>query len=269
MPATAYYADKISSLSELFGSDVSLSGGAISVRGICYPIVDDVIILLPYERCPDAVKVALDRRRSGADSRTDEGGEFARDIQNSFGAEWREYPTILPEHRQEFSAYFDLIDVSALRNSRVGDLGCGSGRWSHFLAPHCREIVLVDFSESIFVSRENLRPSRHAIFFMGDLTALPFQADCFDFAFCLGVLHHLPVSALQAVRKLAPLAPTWLIYLYYSLDHRPFHERALLAGVTVVRKVLSNIESAWLRRRIAKLLAICVPWPAIGPVHTA
>ena len=82
---------------------------------------------------------------------------------------------------------------------------------------------------------------------MGDLTRLPFRDHFADFLFCLGVLHHLPVDALEQLWRLARCSRKLLIYLYYALDNRPFYYRVLLAVVTPVRLLLSRIRNPIVR----------------------
>ena len=226
-----YYADKVGSLQEIFGvRDIEVKADRLRVGPVEFPIVDDVIDL-----------IATPRRE----------GELAEDIQYTFGAEWRAHGQILPEHAAEFAQYFDLVDLASLKDMRVCDLGCGSGRWSYFLKDRCRELVLVDFSEAIHVARQNLRGANHCLFFKADIVALPFADDCADFIVCLGVLHHLPVPCLDAVRRLRRLAPRLLIFLYYALDNRPWFFRALLRPVNVTRRVLSGIRSPLFRGAFA------------------
>lgn len=243
-----YYGNKIASLQNIFGTtDVELKESALRVGFKNYPIVNEVIVL-------------------------DSPGDhpmlpFAEDIQYTFGAEWQEHRDVLPEHAGEFARYFDLVDLSSLKNSRVCDLGCGNGRWSTFLKEKCRELVLVDFSEAIFVARENLRGADHCLFFKGDITRLPFAADSADFAFCLGVLHHLPVPCLEAAKRLKAYAPRLLIFLYYALDNRPVYFRAILGWVTAVRAVLANIRSPFFRRSFSLFGAVFMYWPLIALGH--
>ncbi|MBL0059824.1 MAG: hypothetical protein IPP35_12165 [Elusimicrobia bacterium] len=154
----SYYADKLPALRDLFGTeDLRLVDGGIEVRGRSYPVLGDVILLPdPREYSAQVRRVLWDSR--GGPSRAD----FAEDIQFSFGEEWKQYPRILPEHGREFDAYFDLVDRASLRGARVCDLGCGIGRWSHFIKDHCRELVLVDFSDAIFVAEKicGIAPTR-------------------------------------------------------------------------------------------------------------
>ena len=258
-----YYADKIDSLKDIFGArDVRVAPGRLLVDGRAYPIVDDVIVLLPPSRCPDAVRLTL---HPGAAAPGDAPAPpLAGDIQFTFGAEWQRFPRILPEHGIEFSQYFDLVDVPGLAGRRVCDLGCGIGRWSWFLKDACRELVLVDFSEAIFVARHNLASAPNALFFLGDLTQLPFRPDFADLVVCLGVLHHLPTCALDEVRALGRFSPTLLVFLYYALDNRPRSWRALLAFVTALRLRLSRVHSARARSGATWALALGVYLPLVA-----
>jgi SAM-dependent methyltransferase len=146
----------------------------------------------------------------------------------------------------------------------VADLGCGSGRWSVFLRDVAGALVLVDFSDAIFVARKNLHDAPHAVFFMADLMQLPFRDDCFDLAFSIGVLHHLPVPCLAAVRRIGRLAPQLLVYLYYALDNRPFFYRAMFHPVNAARRVMSRVHSELVRRAFARSLTWAVYVPLIG-----
>jgi len=263
--SVAYYGDKLASLRDIFGSTrVALDGDSLRVEGRRYPIVDEVIVVL----APDEYPTHLQHRLAGETTADGAGSEitFASDIQSTFGQEWEAFPEILPDHEGEFRAYFDLIDVDSLGEARVCDLGCGNGRWSHFLRHRCRELVLVDFSEAIFVARDNLRGCTNAIFVMGDLTQLPFRADFADLVICLGVLHHLPVPALDVVRDLGRYTRRLLVYLYYALDNRPIHYRLLLKGITAVRRVTSEVHSPRLRSVITwgGTLVIYSPLVAVG-----
>ncbi len=93
---------------------------------------------------------------------------------------------------------------------------------------------------------------------------LPFRKDFADFAICLGVLHHLPINALEAAQHISTYAPEHLIYLYYALDNRPAYFRWLLSGVTLLRKKLSTIHSPFWREVISRFLMINLYLPFIG-----
>lgn len=253
-----YYQGKLETLRAVFGTDdVQVEPGAVVVDGRRLPVLDDVIVALDAARLPDSVRARLPQ----ATSNTADPRPFAQDIQFSFGDEWTRFREVLPEHQVEFRQYFDLVNLDELADARVCDLGCGSGRWATFVAPHCREMVLVDYSEAIFVARRNMIAHPHAVFVMADVLALPFADDTFDFAYCLGVLHHLPVPALDALRRIVRLAPHLLVYLYYALDNRPWYFRALLRPVTWLRLALARVRGPRSRGLLSWLLAALVYWP--------
>jgi SAM-dependent methyltransferase len=257
-----YYKNKLDRLRELFGNNnVVIDEGSLRVGSTSYPIVDDVIILLEPTQYPDSVKERLGLNdKSEVVSQTE---FFAQDIQHTFGSEWRVFNKILKDHEREFHEYFDLIDINSLKEKRVCDLGCGIGRWAYFLADQVKDITVIDFSEAIFEARKNLSAHNNVLFFLGDLKALPFPDNCFDFGYCLGVLHHLPSSALREVRAISNICPDWLIYLYYALDNRPAHYRVLLRIVSVVRMCLSRIRSKRLRTLVTEWILWTVYMPSV------
>ncbi len=255
-----YYQNKILSLKEIFGKDdVILFDNKLVVSGQEFPIVNDVIILLKPEKYSNFVKQSI----SSSAGNRGQIKDFAQDIQYSFGEEWKEYKDILPEHHKEFEEYFDLVDIQKFFSKRVCDLGCGSGRWSFFLSDKCKEMVLVDFSDAIFVARNNLKNSNNCLFFMCDIKDIPFKNDFTDFLFCLGVLHHLPTDCLNEVRNLKRFSPELLIYLYYALDNRPGYYKILLKLVTGIRLVLSRVQNKLFRRLFSHLGVYLIYYPLI------
>jgi SAM-dependent methyltransferase len=250
-----YYSNKLFSLRDIFGTDnLALGDNCIIVDGKRLPILNDVIILLEPSKWPDSVKKRIPPY--GIPHEPHLG--FAEDIQFTFGEEWKKYPNILAEHQGEFRLYFDLVDLESLKNLRVCDLGCGIGRWSYFLQDKCRELVLVDFSEAIFVARQNFQKFDNVIFIMADINHLGLRDKFADFIICLGVLHHLPVDALDMTRRLKQYTDVLLIYLYYSLDNRPDYYRFLFKIVTRIRLLLSRIKNKFFRSIFTELFSVFV-----------
>jgi len=260
-----YYADKIDSLRDLFQADeVCLESRSLVVNGETYPILDDVIILLEPDHYPQSVKIRLAHKTLQQDS-AHEAEDFSLDIQFTFGEEWQRFPEIHQEYDKVFNEYFDLVDMASVENKRICDLGCGTGRWSYLLTQKSkpREFVMVDFSEAIFVARKNLNSVDNVLFFMADIQCLPFRPDFADLIFSLGVLHHLPSNALDVVRNLKTFAPRLLIYLYYSLDNRPFHFRLILSIVTLIRTIVCKVHSRVFRDIFSWAIAAFVYAPVI------
>ena len=255
-----YYGGKTDRLKDIFGKKIILDRDRLMVGDCSYPIIDDVIILLEPSRYPDSVKQRVDSRKDGLKG---ESSDFASDIQFTFSREWQAFPHIIPEHEREFHHYFDLINLEDMKDLRVCDLGCGIGRWSHFLQARCRELILLDFSEAIFIARRNLAHADNALFFMGDLKRLPFRRDFADFLFSLGVLHHLPTPALDEVRALKKCAPRLLIYLYYALDNRPFYFRILFHVIDILRRTVSSYRNPYFRFFFAWIFTLAVYKPMV------
>ncbi len=261
-----YYKDKTDILRDLFDNDnIELGHDFLRVGNKEYPILDDVIILLDPEFYPDNVRKKLSVKTDSSDEQSPSEKNFAENIQFTFGAEWQRFSEIRPEYEKVFDEYFDLLDSEMLKGKRVCDLGCGTGRWSYFLArkTQVRELILVDFSEAVFVARKNLADVGNALFFMGDIMKLPFKKNFADLIFSLGVLHHLPINALDAVRMLKKYAPELLIYLYYNLDNRSYYQQMILKSVTVVRKVVSSIRNHTFREAFSLLAAAGIYAPLI------
>lgn len=223
-------------------------------------VKDGAVDILSHEYRIDRGVVLLDSQVVARETVPGTG----EDVRRSFSEEWASYPEILPEHNDEFSAYFDLVDLDSLERSVVMDLGCGSGRWSAKLAQHCKSIILIDFSDAIFVAKENLEDAPNAVFFRGDVTKLPFKGSSVDFLFSLGVLHHLDQPCLPAAQDLMRLGPRGLFYLYYALDNRPGYFKTLLRGVTATRAALNRVKSEGARRRISRAMARGVYRPMVG-----
>jgi len=125
-----YYADKLSWLADLFG-EVTLGPNWLDVSDQRFSIVDDVIVLLPADRCPPGVRAELQRRESSTAMTSPSETKFSEKSSRDSARKWQEYTKILPEHAQEFLSYFDVVDLATLKDQRVCDLGCGNGRWSH------------------------------------------------------------------------------------------------------------------------------------------
>lgn len=255
-----YYADKVDSLKEIFvGSEFDLRENCLIIDGKVYPIVNDVIIMIEANYYPPSLSSLRNEKENNYESNS----LFSKEIQHTFSEEWKTFSQVLPEHEDSFNEYFDLVDIKQLKGKRVCDLGCGIGRWSYFLTEKCKEVVLLDFSEAIFVARNNLKDKNNCIFIMEDINKLKFKDNFADFMFSLGVLHHLPNNALDSARKLKNYSPELLIYLYYALDNRPIYFKLILAMISPLRKALSKVKSSVLRDSITWFLAITVYMPLI------
>ncbi|RMF49218.1 MAG: class I SAM-dependent methyltransferase [Bacteroidetes bacterium] len=184
-----------------------------------------------------------------------------------FGREWQRFnqQSASPEELQAlFMAYFKVFPWEALPAGAEGaDIGCGSGRWARFVAPRVARLHCIDPSPAALeVARQNLAPYPNVSLILGSAGELPFPDNSLDFAYSLGVLHHVPDTAgalREIARVLKPGAP-FLVYLYYAFDNRPFWFRLLWRITDLLRRGIARLPY-WLKYLIAEGLALLVYWP--------
>lgn len=163
-----------------------------------------------------------------------------------------------------FNSYFDIFPWDRVSAKSIGiDVGCGSGRWSVMVAPRVGHLHLLDASaDALSVARANLAKADNVTFHHASVGNLPVADNSLDFAFSLGVLHHVPdtqAAIREVARKLKPGAP-FLIYLYYALDNRPMWYRALWRFSNLFRVVISQLPERP-RLWISQIIAVTVYWP--------
>src|ERR1700694_3577711 len=90
--AACYYADKSAALAEVFGAnEVLVDHESVTVDGVQFPVIDDVIVLLAPDRYTKHVIDSLGR----TDAEQRRTNDFAPDVQYTFGQEWQAHPAIL------------------------------------------------------------------------------------------------------------------------------------------------------------------------------
>ena len=185
-----------------------------------------------------------------------------------FGKEWTRFTQedLSPEEGKEiFQQYFSIFpwDILPKGGGCGADIGCGSGRWARAVAPRVRELHLVDASsEALKVARTNLSSLQNVSFHHASVGELPFEHQSLDFAYSLGVLHHIPdpEAGLRAIGSILKPGAPFLLYLYYAFDNRPAWYRWLWRLSDLARRALSR-QPQLLKVAIAELAALCVYWP--------
>lgn len=192
-----------------------------------------------------------------------------------FGREWSTFDQSekvldAKTRKQIFDDYFGIFPWDDLRADAEGaDLGCGSGRWSALVAPRVKKLHAVDASApALNTARANLSNMSNIEFHQCSISNLPFGQQSLDFAFSLGVLHHVPNTQL-AIREIAdvlkPGAP-FLIYLYYAFDNRPTWFRAIWSITDYFRIIISRLPHK-MRILTTGLIAAVVYWPLARIAH--
>src|SRR5262245_44015612 len=184
-----------------------------------------------------------------------------------FGREWQRFDQSgisSAEVQRMFGEYFAIFPWDSLPPGAVGfDAGCGSGRWAALVAPRVGWLHCIDASvAALAVAQQHLAAVTNVTFHAAALDAMPLADNSMDFAYSLGVLHHLPdpAAGLSAcVRKLKRGAPM-LVYIYYAFDNRPAWFRLLWQGSDMLRQAVSRAPFRF-KSAIAELLAAGVYWP--------
>lgn len=184
-----------------------------------------------------------------------------------FGDEWSRFDQsdLADEARQTmFQDYFGIFPEEVLNeDARGADFGVGSGRWAMLVAPRVGELICLDASEeALAVARRNLAGQANCRFVHGSIEQSGIAPESLDFAYSLGVLHHIPdtqAGMRACVDTLKPGAP-FLAYLYYRFDNKPKWYARLWALSELGRGVVSRMPHRpryWVSQAIAAL----VYWP--------
>lgn len=199
--------------------------------------------------------------------RTKDARNADEKVVSGFGSEWSRFPQaeLDPDDRTEiFRDYFAIFPWHALPKRAVGaDIGCGSGRWAALVAPRVERLHCVDASEvALGVARQQLANRRNVEFHMCSIDELPFADGSLDFAYSLGVLHHVPDTA-AAIGSIAsclkPGAPL-LLYLYYALENRPRWFRGLWRLTDFIRAAVAVLPDKP-KQVLCELIAALTYWP--------
>jgi ubiquinone/menaquinone biosynthesis C-methylase UbiE len=197
-----------------------------------------------------------------------ESNEIEKKVIDGFGDEWSRYhqQDITGKERERLAEkYFRIFPFDKLPKDggEGADIGCGSGRYGRYFSPNVRKLHLVDASEkALAVAKENCKFCDNVVFQHGNAYELSFDTGQLDFAYSLGVFHHMRDSHLavtEITRIVKPGGPV-LLYLYYALDNRPFLYRLIWKISGLFRQIISRLNYP-LRNFISTCIAITVYWP--------
>lgn len=184
-----------------------------------------------------------------------------------FGDEWSRFTQdgmTEADLDEAFELYFRIFPWDRLPPGAVGcDFGCGSGRWAARVAPRVGHLTMLDASaEALAVAEHKLAGAANVDAVHASVSESPFTDASLDFAYSLGVLHHVPDTegALREIaRTLKPGAP-FLTYMYYAFDNRPAWFRGLWKASDLARRGISRMPHG-ARYAVSQALAGLVYWP--------
>jgi len=184
-----------------------------------------------------------------------------------FGDEWTRFDSqgaSKEELDAIFEQYFSIFPWDALPPGAVGaDVGAGSGRWAARVAPRAGLLHVIDASRpALDVARQNLANFPNCVFHEASVDAIPLEPSSLDFAYSLGVLHHVPdtMAALESCAKLLKRGAPFLVYLYYALDNRTQGYQLAFKLSNFIRQRVSKLPNG-MRYAVTQMLAASVYWP--------
>lgn len=191
-----------------------------------------------------------------------------KDVVEGFGDEWSRFSQTdldADEKKKIFTDYFGIFPWHALpTDGGLGaDIGCGSGRWASLVAPRVKHLHLVDASDkALDVARLNLEKAENVSFHHSSVSNIPLEDGSLDFAYSLGVLHHVPdtSNAILAISKKLKKGAPFLIYLYYAFDNRPLWYRGLWWLSDKLRRLVSILPHS-ARYLFSQVFALTIYWP--------
>lgn len=133
--------------------------------------------------------------------------EIQRDTAANFGAQWIEFDQVEAHHQQQFLDWISPVTPDFVRGKLVVEGGCGKGRHTRAIAEWgAQAIIGVDLSDAVDVAFRNTHDLPNVHIIQADIYRLPLRP-VFDYAFSVGVLHHLPAPRRgfeSLVQKLRP-----------------------------------------------------------------
>jgi SAM-dependent methyltransferase len=142
-------------------------------------------------------------------------------------------------------------------SGRVLDAGAGEGidLASVGLTPGCRAVGVELSPGGIRATAARISTVPNARLVQGNILAMPFQSNAFDNAYSYGVVHHTidPAGAVREIVRTIKPGGTLLIYVYEDFERRGLMWQIALASVNAVRRPISRMSPAGIRRVCAML----------------
>jgi uncharacterized protein YbaR (Trm112 family)/SAM-dependent methyltransferase len=237
-----------------------------------FPVINGIPRMLPAElrqklgtfhadffaRHPDLLSDSAGKRPDERIAQTLEGYSFHHVHLDDHGREiprWKQifYESIPQEWRRgDFFA------------GKVGvDIGCGEGRFLYCAQEFGAEMVGLDLSEGVEVARNNTASSKRCHVVQGDIYHLPFKPGVFDFAYSIGVLHHLP-SPRDGFKRISPAVRKGgkvSIWVYALQEMRWWYRLSHMTWLRGIAPLLPRWSQYWLSVAIAIMLEIVIWTP--------
>ena len=191
------------------------------------------------------------------------------EVVQHFGKEWAKFNysdgTADTALDLQFKAYTEPINICDfdITSAIAADFGAGSGRWAERLKPYFKKIYALEPSiEAVGVLNSKFKNDTQIVILNESVERNSIPDSSLDFAMSLGVLHHIPDTqkALIDVSSKIKSGGLFLCYLYYKIEDKPLHYRAIFILVNLTRSIVSRLPHL-IRMIIAKFIALIIYLP--------
>ncbi|MHC4493469.1 MAG: methyltransferase domain-containing protein, partial [Planctomycetota bacterium] len=172
---------------------------------------------------------------------------------SAFGWEWQAFAGIDAHHEQQFLDWIAPVSSDRFAGRVVLEGGCGKGRHTRVAARYgAKAVISLDLSDAVDVAFANTRDEPNAHIVQADLLKPPLRPDSCDYAFSVGVLHHLPEpfdgfrSLVEAVRPGGALS-VWV----YGAENNAWVSRVVSPLRVALTSRLPHRALYWLSMLIA------------------
>ena len=227
-------------------SDEITSGLLSSGCGRRFPIVRGIPRILENatDLFPDFVNAhtADFPGRSGGPAKKDRADAAIEKTRRSFGYQWTVFREMVIDFRENFFYYIRPLDEKFFKGKLGLDMGCGFGRHIYNAALFGAEMVGVDLSDAIESTAENVRELNNVHLIQADVYHLPFKPGVFDFAYSIGVLHHLPDPE-RGYQSLLPIVkPKGAVFIWVYSKKRAVVNAILESARAVTTRVPPGVQ---------------------------
>jgi SAM-dependent methyltransferase len=258
-----------------FGEPDVVEGWLNCTCGATYPIVRGIPRILQ-----DAPKLFADfygrhPRRAAAPGAAPGGAtvldadarEAVDRTRESFGYQWTHFHEMATDFRQNFLQYIHPVDEAFFPGKLGIDVGCGFGRHIYNAAKFGAEMVGLDISDAIESTRKNTEGMPNVHLVQASIYEPPFVDGTFDFAYSIGVLHHLPDPEAGFQRVAAMVKARGSVFIWVYSKRRAVANLLLECARAITTRLPAALQNAisWTSAVIDWALFI-TPYKALAAV---